>query len=340
MSVSDQTQLLLARYGLIVAIGLALLGPAALGSAAMTYMDPPVEQVTEQTNQQFVSTNVETSAVVTNGTALYDEGEILTDMPVYFFSASPNLTLRVRTNVPSDHEVDVSKRVVLELRGVRDGREFYQERRVITARSAQVTDGVAWTNATMNMSAIRTDVTEKRAAIGGVGSLSVTLRLNTSYETNQYTGTLTSSSSLVFAEQAFWLGGDMEASRTHTTPVTRQVTGSPDMVAVGGLSLLGVGLLVMAVVVALRYRKIDPAAIETELSRSRFDEWISGGEIPTKSEKEYVRTDSLEDLVDVAIDSNGRVIYDRNIDAYAVVEGDIVYYFTTDESEFSDWFEV
>jgi hypothetical protein len=99
-------------------------------------------------------------------------------------------------------------------------------------------------------------------------------------------------------------------------------------------------LLAGAVAVLYRSRRIDPVAVRTDMDRSRYDEWISNGEIPTKTRKDYIRTDSLEDLVDVAIDSNSRVIYDRNLDAYATVEDNLIYYFVTDETEFTEWFDV
>jgi hypothetical protein len=340
MSVAHQIDLAIGRYGRFIAAAMVILALVAFAGAATTYLNPPVEEITEQTEQQTVRTDVGTTALVANGTALYDEGQVLRGMPVYFFEASPVMTLRVRVDVPSGQEVTVTQRHVIYLRATRNGETFYEDRRVVATDRSRVSDGTVWSNSTMDMRDIRSYVSEKQSAVSGVGSLSVTLRTNVAYETNQYSGTFNTSAPLVFSGEGYWIDGDLSASRTHGTPVTRRSVGSPDMTRVGGLSLLGIGLLAGATAVLARSRRIDPVSVETDLVRSRYDEWISNGEIPTKTQKDYIRTDSLEDLVDVAIDSSSRVIYDRNLDAYATVEGDIVYYFVTDETELTEWFDV
>lgn len=340
MSVISHIELVIGRYGWYVALGMVILGLVALGGAGQTYLNPPVEEVTEQTNTQTIQTTTETSAVVENSTPLYDEGRVLHDMPIYFFEASPNLTLRIRTDVPGDQQVQVSQRHVIHLHATRNGQTFYEDRRVVATDQTQVSDGTVWVNTTLNMREVRSYVSEKQSAVSAAGSLQVTLRQSVTYETNDYSGTLNTSAPLVLSGDTYWIDGDLSASRTHSTPVTQRSVAQPNMTIVGGLGALGIGLLAGAVVVIRRSRDIDPLSVETDLARSRYDEWISNGEISTKSDKEYIRTDSLEDLVDIAIDSNGRVIYDRSLDAYAVVQDDLVYYFITDETELTEWLNI
>lgn len=340
MSVGGQLKLVVARYGIPIAVGLVVLGAVAFGGAYTTYSNPPVEEITEQTNQQSYSTLAQTGAVVENENALYEKGQELRNQPVYFLNATPVLSMNIRTAVPSDQEVSVTHRLVLELRGVREGQSFYEERRVITAEETQVSDGVTWTNTSMNMSAIRELVNEKRDTIGSVGTLEVSVWLQTSYESEQYSGTLEPTTGLVFSERAYWLSGQLSASESHSMQVTRQVTGSPNMGVVWGLSVAGIVLIAGAGLITVRSRSVSVESIETEVVRSQYDEWISKGEIPTKSGKDYLKTDSLEDLVDVAIDTSSRVIHDRQLDAYAVVKGDLIYYYTPDDTGVDDWLEV
>lgn len=340
MSVRGQLKLVVARYGIPLAVGLAVVGAVAFGGAYTTYSNPPVEEITEETNQQSFNTSVQTVAVVQNENALYEKGQELRDQPVYFLNATPVLSMNIRTAVPSDQEVSVTHRLVLELRGVREGQSFYEERRVIAAAEAQVSDGDVWTNTSVNMSAIREQVIEKRNPIGTVGTLEVSVRLQTAYESEQYSGTLEPSTGLVFSERAYWLSGQLSASESHSTQVTRQVTGSPNMGVVWGLSGAGIVLLAGAGLITIWSRNLSVESIETEVVRSQYDEWISKGEIPTKSDKDYLKTDSLEDLVDVAIDMSSRVIHDQQLDAYAVVQGDVVYYYTPDDTGVDDWLEV
>ena len=340
MSITHQIDLAIGRYGQFIAAAMVIIALVAFAGAADTYRNPPVEEITEETNTQTIQTDVESTAVVANGTALYEEGDVLRGMPVYFFEASPSMTLRVRVDVPSGQNVAVTQRHVIRLRATRNGEMFYEDRRVVAADQSQVSDGTVWSNTTLDMREIRSYISDKQSAVSGVGSLEVTLRTNVAYETDRYADTFNTSAPLVFTGQGYWIDGDLSASRTHSTPVTRESVGSPDMTRVGGLSLLGVGLLVGAAAVVYRSRRIDPLAVKTDLARSRYEEWISNGEMPTKTQKDYIRTESLEDLVDVAIDSSSRVIYDRSLDAYATIQGDIVYYFVTDETELSEWFDV
>jgi len=48
---------------------------------------------------------------------------------------------------------------------------------------------------------------------------------------------------------------------------------------------------------------------------------------------EYVSLDSLQDVVDVAIDTGQRVVYDDRRDVFAVISGEVVYYYSKD----GDW---
>jgi len=340
MSASGQTRLLIARYGLYLAVGLAVLGVVAFGVAATTYAHPSVTQVTRKTETESFSVDSSTSALVTNSSALYAKGTLLRDEPVYFFRASPNLTLHLRTTTPQGTKTTISQRVVLRYEGDRNGKTFYEHRRVLAASKATVAGGAHWSNTTMNLTSIARDAARKRSAIGSVGTFHVTLDVTTHYRTGRYAGTLQKSTGVVLSQRAYWLGGDLSSSATKSTPVTRRVVGAPQVTLVLGESVVGLFCLLGAALVLGRYRSIDRASLETELARMRYDEWISNGEIPTVSAKDYTRTDSLEDLVDVAIDTNNRVIYDRDLDAYAVVQADLVYYYTTQDARLTEWLDV
>ena len=258
MSVNSQVDLVIGRYGPILAIAMVVLGLAAIGGAVDTYTNPPVEEVTENTHTQSVQTNVETSAVVVNSTPLYDQGEVLRNMPVYFFEASPEMRLHIRTDVPSDQRVRVSQRHLIKLRAVRNGETFYEDERLVAAGQTRVTDGTVWSNATLDMPEIRTYVSEKQryvsemqSGVSGVESLQVTLQVNVAYETDRYSGTFNTSAPLAFSGEGYWIDGDLSASTTESQTRqrgTRQLP--PDMTTVyGGLGagivliLLGAGLI-------------------------------------------------------------------------------------------------
>ena len=68
-------------------------------------------------------------------------------------------------------------------------------------------------------------------------------------------------------------------------------------------------------------------ALAFAASRSEFDEWITAGRVPGELDEPVVRTDSLEGLVDVAIDTNERVIHDTRTDRYVVLDDPVTYVF-------------
>ncbi|WP_436936437.1 DUF5305 family protein [Halovenus marina] len=73
--------------------------------------------------------------------------------------------------------------------------------------------------------------------------------------------------------------------------------------------------------------------IQYRAERSEFEEWISHGTLPADvDERTVVEVDSLEDLVDVAIDSNRRVVADQSRNSYVVILEETIYRFTAPPS--------
>lgn len=341
MTFLARSKWVIAKYGVVIAFVLAAIGVLAVGGAVSSYTSPTTEEVVETVDEQTFTTGTDTSAVVVGDSSLYDRGETLRNKPVYFYNVSSNATLHVRTAVPDDRAVDVSHRLVLRHVAARSNEPFWESRRVLGTTDGTATDGNASMSVTIDMRRVRRTVAEKRAEIGNIGTFQTQLRLVVEYRTESADGTLTASAPVVLTSRAYWFEGSLEASRTHTETRTRTVQKPPD--AIGALLLggFGSGVLLLAVgIAALSRREFDLNRIEMEITRSRYDEWISRGEIPTKAEKQYIPIDTLEDLVDIAIDSNKRVIYDTSYDTYGVVDVDLVYYYAAGDEGFGEWLEI
>jgi len=328
-----------AKQGLLVAVALVVVAAVAVGGAYLAYTSPTTTTVTKQTDQQTIATGVNTSAVVTGNTTLYRRGSRLRNMPVYLLSASPNLTLTVRTSVPAGQPVTVSQELDVVFQASRDGKAFYTDRRPLVNQSARTASGVATASSTVNVTRLRGEIQRTQAEIGGVGTFDTRLDLAVTYRTDKYHGRLTASSPIQITDGAYWLGSDLAVTRRHSTPVTRQVTEPPDPVTYLGLLGVALAALLAAGGVLYGWRTFDGDALEAELVRSRYDEWISTGEFPTGTGKRYTGISTLEDLVDVAIDSNKRVLFDPDIDAYAVVDSDVVYYYSPDPFNVDAWLD-
>jgi hypothetical protein len=342
MSTVDRPKYVLVEYGAVIAVMLGLAGALALGGA-VTAAQPTTttEQVTLY--QEDIGTSVDTSAVVTGNTSLYEQNETLRDKPVYLFRATPNLTLAVNTSLDADRAAAVTHNLTLRFRASRGDDTFWQRTRTYVNETQDVTNGSVSTAERINVTAINRDASRFRQEVGGAGSFSVDLVLTVAYEVQEsptYDGTMTASAPLVMGSESYRIDGDLSGSETKEDVATERDTTPADpmdylvFVALGVLALGGAAGSVLA------RRDLDAEEIRTRIYRDRYEEWISRGEIPTGTDKRYVRIDELEDIVDIGIDSNKRVIWNDDYDIYAVVDGDVVYYFAPESTEIGEWLNV
>lgn len=325
-------------YGRHAVLILLVLGFSLVGAGIFVYMNPSTTTVSEQQNVQQVGTSILTSAVVINNTTLYEPGKRLVNQPVYVLEATPNLTYHVQTRVPEGQAVRVTHQLTFRLAAARDGNVFWESERRILEESLVVEDGQAVSSASLNMSAVGAEVRQRRDQVGAIDEFTSEVVLNVTYDTGSYQGQLTGSTPVVFSAGAFWVEGDIARSQTHGETVTREVPDEPDMGTTMALAILGTLIVLGAAALeVLRRRDIDRAELEMQLALDRFDDWISEGQIVTDADRKYVMVSSIQDLVDIAIDSEKRVIHDPEFDIYAVVDDDIVYYFATGPHRIDDW---
>lgn len=99
------------------------------------------------------------------------------------------------------------------------------------------------------------------------------------------------------------------------------------------LSTILVGMLIPCT----RMSKVDPAYIEKQEKKHRyspFKEFISKGKLPeNRNSLMQVEISSLQDLVDVAVDMNARVINDTGSGAYFIIHNNVLYIFFDASSE-------
>lgn len=323
-----RAKLLIREYGPLFVAMFAIVGAAALGTAAWNYTHPPTTTVADRTDRQTVQTTLETSATVTEENGLYERGTVLRDQPVYLFTAAPQVTLGLRTSVPEGQTVTVDQRLVLVLRGVRDGDVFWTDTQTLASGRERTTDGTASVSTTVDARNLRRRVSAVSKEIGSAGNLEVKLRANVSYETNRYAGEQTQETGLALTDTSYTVGS-LSAEKTHGERVTREVVvPNRDATAYTLPGAFGALSLAAAAGVAVAYSRRDEwGDLERRLHRSRYADWISAGELPLDVGNRRISLRSLEDLVDVAIDANKRVIHDRTWDVYAVVDGDVVYYY-------------
>ncbi len=341
MSTTLRARLALARYGVIVAALLVIAGLVLFAGGWHIYSNPPTERLTDRTNVQEVSTGIGTSAVVTGNTTLYEPNQRLVNQPVYLLGATPEVTFTLRSSVPSGQSVSIGHRLRLIQSATLNNQPFWESSRTLVVDGATTQEGQLESSATVNMSRVASQLRNARQQIGDIGQFQSRFVLNLSYDTDLYSGSITQEAPITVTERAFWIDGDLSTSRTHSQTDSRTVTRSPNMSMVQGLVGLGLLALISAIGVGYGSRKeTDVEELEMQLSVAQFDEWITTGEMPTDPDKKYISTTDIEGLVDIAIDSNKRVIRDTEHDIFTVVDGDIVYYYTPEDVDIRSWFNI
>ena len=329
----------ISKYGPRLAATLLVLGGVGMFGAGWIYSHPPTTEVTDQTGQKTVESTVSTRAAVTGETDLYRRGAALEDQPVYLTDAVPNLTLLLRTRLPSESGGDVDQRVELVYTATRDGETFWK--RTQSLRGSTAREGRTVTSRTDFVAADALSREQQyQAEFGDAAAVSLAVRVTVDYTLDGYDGTLTETYAIESGSGWYSIPSGVVA-RTHGTPITRTVElpvrRSPTVLipGVGGALLFGTGLAV-AVIYFRRFRNTSAAEFEPEIHRQRYEDWISRGTVPEDRTATPVEMDSLEELADVAIDTGERVIYDEARGSYTVLRHPTVYRYTppTDEVRF------
>jgi len=322
---NPRLDLVIADRGRILAITLALVGVFALVGAGWVAATPGTSTTTEEVDRETVATEVTTSATVVED-GPWEAGTELEDNPVYTLSETPELTLTAETTVPSD-DADVIHEVRVRHEAEHEDAVFWEET-VREERTAATIEGdVARSETTIDVNSLAAERADVEAEFD-VGAVRTLLEVVAIYETGTHADEQTLSSTLELTENAYWLEeAELEASTDHSETAQIEVQESPNAVAVAGLAAVGLLALVGAAAVHTR-RPVDAESARRSVHERRYAEWISEGSIPMWVGDYHVELDSLEDVVDVAIDTSARVVHDRQRGLFAVVNDNVVYYYS------------
>jgi len=330
---NPRLELVLARSGRTIAIALVLVGVLAIAATGWAVANP-VTTTAPQFEEQRVTSDVQTSAVVTRNTTLWSEGDRLTDSPVYMLNESPELTVQPETQVQSAtggtpiENGSVTHELLLRFEASRNDEPFWNETRLVVRESPPIENGTAVSNATIDIESYRQRQRQLERELAGVGSVELILEFHTEYDTGRHQGTITTTAPVTITEEAYWIDGSLSDSATNSyqSGITR-TTESRSPALIGGLSVLGTLALAGAVLVTRR-SPADIDAARRAVHEQRYAEWISQGSIPMWIGDYHVALDTLEDVVDVAIDTNERVVHDQQRDLFAVLNDGVIYYYT------------
>jgi hypothetical protein len=300
---------------------LVLAGAVLLAATGVAYSTPTT--VTEQTDERTFTLGLATSAVVTGETPLFAPGTVVEEAPVYLFDATPAATLVTTTEVTGG-EAAVTHDVTLVVRAVDGDRVFWSERRSLASETGRTTDGRFVTRTDLDVATLRaTRLAEVGDAVGAAGRVETAVVVESAVTAGPYADRLSVTTPLVVGGDAYEFGADRTATARHATPVARDVAPPRDE-AFRTRLLGGTGLVAVGVAVGVLARRRDPVVAAARLDAARFDDWVSTGAVASVPADAVVVRD-LGDLVDVAVDTGRRVVYDPERGLYVVLDDAAVY---------------
>ncbi|QCJ45983.1 DUF5305 family protein [Haloprofundus sp. MHR1] len=346
--------LLATQSGRIFRICIALTLISILG-AGITFTSPPTTEVTTTTDRQTIETAINSRATIEHDSALYSQGETLSNMPVYPRSSAPTVIVSAVTNSSSGAPVQGTQRISLVYEAeTSSGETFWKQTQRLQKTNVATPSQRVVSSAPVNISAVDQRVAQLESEIRDAGRVYVYLQVDSQYSTDTYEGLLSDRGEIVIRDGSYEIEHISMQNEHRTTENQIQPLSSK----VFSLSLPILGLVVVPhttlvfVLVALSGAvgsvatvvyadDCDPERERAALHKARYAEWISAGTLPQNLTHQAVQIETLEDLVDVAIDSEKRIVYDVSQSRYAILDGEIVYIYQDGEplTEAEDSFE-
>ncbi|MFP8956516.1 DUF5305 domain-containing protein [Natrialbaceae archaeon A-CW3] len=324
MSSTPRLDLMIAQHGQTVLIALLVIGTIALVATGWVVASPSTTTTTQEVGQQTIETDVQTSAEVVES-GLWEEGTVLENKPAYVLNATPVVVITAESTAPSD--TDLEHEIVLRYEATRDGEAFWENETILASGSPTTVDGTGATQATVDVRELQERRDELEAELAGISTVDMQLIVRTTYDTGPHVGDQVDETSFVITENTYYLEAHPSTSETHPLTQTVEEPQSPSTALVGLLVLLAMGSFGGAVFVNAR-SDVDADSARQAIHKNRYAEWISNGSLPMWVGEEHIALDTLEDVVDVAIDTNERVIHDRSRGLFAVVSESVVYYYS------------
>jgi len=333
----------LEEYVLIV--GVALLALALVGAylAYAPHVEPGTEVETVEDARWSSTGQYSHEATVQRGTEVFEAGTVLRNRQSYFQRVTPilNGSFFYRYEATQGGDLGVNTTLQLVLRSVgEDDQVYWRLTEPVGTDSVQSLSpgSTARTTFSTNVSAMSERVSAIDQQLGGTpGEKEIVLqsRVNLSGTRNGqpvdrqqvYEMQVVSQGNVYTVENA----GPHTDSGVLTSEVVVTATYGPAR-SIGGPLLAAVALLGCLALAVGWYR--DAFAVSEDertwlayTGRLReFDEWITAGRLPEEMlSAPRAPVDSLDGLVDVAIDSNRRVVEDRDSGLCAVLVDDVLY---------------
>ena len=318
------------------------------------YVQQDVEQQQRTVAQWSESTSYDHSAVITNESIAFNRSERVENRPVYYTSLVDDIDVTYRyeyTATGANGTVRVDTDTFIQYRGVEGETVLWSFTEPLASETAEgLEPGENQTvEVGVDVGSVLETIAEVEAQLGAAGTTEISVvsvstvdgevageSLNATYESTMPVTVTPETFRVLEIQTVDEQGGVTETVEVVSEPSVTERVGS-------GLALL-LSLVGVVGLVGARYAGVieltedEAQLLETYQQEQEFDEWITPGTFP--SEQDYEATilvDDLEGLVDVAIDTNKRVIKDEQLGVSTVLDGEYAYVYVRPDSPANDW---
>jgi hypothetical protein len=321
------------RYAAVL-VALLLVGCVGAWAGYAPHLDPGTRTEERTTATWTRSADFDHGAEVTTENPVYETGVELRNQRAYFPRISPFLTGQYRVGYAASDggRVDVAVDLTLLVRSQGDDVVFWGYSRDLneTVVTDIAPDRSVAVDYRVNLSRAQGRIERAEATLGdspGDPEVLVEAETRVTGDINGRTVDRTFVDTLRLRPDgdAFGVRDPGELTNSSATTRTVEVTRTYSSVRrVGGplAALVGFGSAA-GLVVARRRDLLAPSPADLDrLVREEYGEWLSRGSLPASvgpDAEDVVEVAALVDLVDVAVDTDERVLYDPARDLYAVL---------------------
>lgn len=338
------------HFALVVAALLVLLVVSSWLSYAGYYATPETRTERRVVSQWTTTGNFDHQATVSRENSLYARGRALTNQRVYFTSITPYLNGTFAFGYAASEAGNLSGRVdasllVRSTEEVRtaEGREQIEYWRFSRDLGSERFAGLGpkdranlafasnLSNVQRRINEIEGDLSHRSGELNT--SVVARVRLRGSVNGRPVEETLTYRLPLTLRDGVVRVGPSTAVERTRErTTVARVETPPGPLERYGGPIGAATAIGLLGTLTFARRRDYLPPSeeehqtLEHERAKSEFEGWITAGDLPHGIRSQpRIEIDTLGGLVDLAIDTNSRVIRDRDTGNYYVIHGRFLY---------------
>ncbi|NLM30598.1 MAG: DUF5305 domain-containing protein [Methanomicrobiales archaeon] len=324
------------KFTLVLPFAILCLALSGFFVYSSFYM-PEYRDVTVETPWYTVDSRYEYRAIVSEENPLWPVGTTLTENPVYFFAAAPEVqTTFTLFAEGKDVNLDVVSHTSAVLSMRDSGTTYWSKELPIAEHAGPLQSGALQNSFTLNVRDMQNQLNRIREGLGFQrGDPVIDIVTTTMFtgtvdgrpvdEVRKYLMPITlgqghySISDKLDTNEAV-LARDIQMTAIYP-PAHQQYAAIVFLIA-------SVGLLVWAILARSRSAKTSADMLqemEREATHARYRDWMSRGRFDHSIGAHRIELGSLEDIISAAVDMNQRVIYDDDEKIYFFIHDSILY---------------